>query len=329
MRDDLLDNRVSLSIEELPIQESKHVIVKTRDLYDNPLNEFKIRENSQDFIDLLESVKEVGFINPVIVKKLPNDDYSYMLISGHRRKRIAEILNIRDMDCYVVDPENEYDEVKYINECNFKQRNEILPSERAKALKREMDAQNRHGQRTDLVNSDDNGTLSNALDKVNRIDTASEIAATHDMKRSSVFNYIHLNQLNNDLLDKVDDKSISIRCAAEYLYKLNENNQEMVNKIIDDGKKLKQADFISVLREQQNMEKSGNAKKLSKEDIISIIDKEREVPVSKPTVFRIKLADYKKYKFITDDMDQKTFETVLNMAFKTMQEKIDAGELIK
>ena len=77
------------------------------------------------------------------------------------------------------------------------------------------------------------------------------------------------------------------------------------------------------------MEKSGNAKKLSKEDIISIIDKEREVPVSKPTVFRIKLADYKKYKFITDDMDQKTFETVLNMAFKTMQEKIDAGELIK
>lgn len=329
MRDDLLDNRVSLSIEELPIQESKHVIVKTRDLYDNPLNEFKIRENSQDFIDLLESVKEVGFINPVIVKKLPNDDYSYMLISGHRRKRIAEILNIRDMDCYVVDPENEYDEIKYINECNFKQRNEILPSERAKALKREMDAQKHIAGRPTNEEIEERNNLSNALDKFSKIDTASEIAATHDMKRSSVFNYIHLNQLNNDLLDKVDDKSISIRCAAEYLYKLNENNQEMVNKIMDDGKKLKQADFISVLREQQNMEKSGNAKKLSKEDIISIIDKEREVPVSKPTVFRIKLADYKKYKFITDDMDQKTFETVLNMAFKTMQEKIDAGELIK
>lgn len=326
MRDDLLDNRVSLSIEELPIQESKHVIVKTRDLYDNPLNEFKIRENSQDFIDLLESVKEVGFINPVIVKKLPNDDYSYMLISGHRRKRIAEILNIRDMDCYVVDPENEYDEIKYINECNFKQRNEILPSERAKALKREMDAQNRHGQRTDLMNKTEDGTFSHAWEKVN---TADEVAANHEMQKTNMYRYIHLNELSDDLLDKVDDQTISFRCASEYLYKLNENNQEMVNKIMDDGKKLKQADFISVLREQQNMEKSGNAKKLSKEDIISIIDKEREVPVSKPTVFRIKLAEYKKYKFITDDMDQKTFETVLNMAFKTMQEKIDAGELIK
>lgn len=324
MRDDLLDGRPGLSKDQMPFDRKEIEIVRIRDLVPNPLNEFKVREDSEDFQDLLESVREIGFIEPIIVKAIEHD--KYMLISGHRRKRVAELLGIRDIDCYVVEPVDEYEEVRFINDCNFKKRNDILPSERAKALKREMDAQNKHGQRTDLMYNAVDGTLCNALHKV---DTASEIASAHDMQRRNVFNYIHLNELSDDLLDKVDDKTISFRCASEYLYKLNSDNQEAVNKLLDDGNKLKQADFISVLREQQKMEQSGKVRKLKLEEVLDIIEEDRNKPVTKGTIYKLKQENYiGKFSFIFDDLPQSEFERLVTEGFKLLQEKANRGEII-
>ena len=58
----------------------------------NEFKPFKVREDAE-MKQLVESIKESGVMNPVIVRKL--EDGSFEMISGHRRKRVAEIANMK------------------------------------------------------------------------------------------------------------------------------------------------------------------------------------------------------------------------------------------
>lgn len=59
---------------------------------------FKVKDNAE-MEQLVESIKENGVLNPVIVREL--GDGSFEMISGHRRKRAAEIANMEEIPCIV------------------------------------------------------------------------------------------------------------------------------------------------------------------------------------------------------------------------------------
>lgn len=96
------------------------------------------------------------------------------------------------------------------------QREEILPSERAKAYKMKLEAIKHQGERRDLT----------SFQVGPKLDAASRIAAESDERRSQVKRYIRLTNLTPELQDMVDDKKISFNPAVELSY-LKPEEQDM------------------------------------------------------------------------------------------------------
>ena len=91
---------------------------------------FSVVDND-DMIQLTESVKHNGIMNPAIVREKGSGRYE--LISGHRRKRACELAGLETLKAYVKQLTDE--EATIIMVDSNLQREKILPSERAFAYK--------------------------------------------------------------------------------------------------------------------------------------------------------------------------------------------------
>ena len=185
---------------------------------DFPDHPFKVRDD-EDMMQLVESVKERGVINPATVRQ--KEDGRYELISGHRRKRACELAGFEALRCEVVDLDRDAATVLMV-ESNY-QRSQILPSEKAFAYKMRLEAMKRQGQRSDLTSSPV-GT---------KFDRSSE-AITEETgdSRNQIHRYIRLTNLVPELLDLVDEGKIKMRPAVELSY-LDEDSQRAVVDEID------------------------------------------------------------------------------------------------
>lgn len=88
------------------------VIIELENLSPNPLN--KLIYGEQDILDLLRLVESSNYIEPIIVKKdltLPN---RYIIIDGHRRVRVSNLLKKKSIEAVVLDFNNEYEEKEAI-----------------------------------------------------------------------------------------------------------------------------------------------------------------------------------------------------------------------
>jgi hypothetical protein len=150
---------------------------------------------------LVESVKERGVDQPAIVR--PREEGGYELIAGHRRQAASEQAGIKNVPCVVRNMTDE-EAVLAMTESNFNQRSEILASERAQALKMQLDAIKRQGERFKGVASGDVGKRSNEI-----------IADRNKMSAKVVQRYIALNNLVPDMKNLVDDKKIPFMAAFE------------------------------------------------------------------------------------------------------------------
>jgi len=155
---------------------------------------------------LVASVKERGVDQPALVR--PREDGGYEIIAGHRRQHASELAGYTNVPCVVRDMTDD-EAVLAMAESNFNQRDEILPSERAKALKMQLDAIKHQGARTE---GGDIGKRSNEI-----------IADRNKMTVKQVQRYIRLNELTPDLMKLVDDKKISFTPAVEMSFIKPEN----------------------------------------------------------------------------------------------------------
>lgn len=87
----------------------------------------------------IESIREYGVLVPAIAR--PLEDGTYELISGHRRKHACEVVGLNSMPVIIrnVDRNNA---IIIMLDSNL-QRENILPSERAKAYKMKLEATTR------------------------------------------------------------------------------------------------------------------------------------------------------------------------------------------
>ena len=130
------------------------------ELHPHPDNPFAIREDNS-MNELIESVKSSGVLVPAIARQ--KDDGSYELISGHRRKKASELAGLDSMPVIVLDLDDDAAIIQLVDS-NI-QRENILPSERAKAYKLKMDAIKRQGARSDLTSPKISAKFCNCQDK--------------------------------------------------------------------------------------------------------------------------------------------------------------------
>lgn len=180
-----------------------------------PNHPYQVKDN-EEMEDFVENIKQKGVIHPVIVRT--KEDGTYEMISGHRRKRACELAGIKEIPAIVRDMSDE-DAIIYMVDSN-KQREKILPSEKAFAYKMKLEAMKRQGQRNDLETSSPTAT------KLNK-STAEIIGEDFGEGRDNVYRYIRLTELIPELLQLVDDEKMKLRPAVEISY-LTKSEQEYV-----------------------------------------------------------------------------------------------------
>ena len=213
---------------------------------------FKI-VNDEKMQELINSIANNGILVPLIVRK--KDDY-YEIISGHRRKYVADYLNIKKLPCIIKEMSDDEAIINMVDS-NI-QRENILPSEKAFAYKMKLDAIKHQGKRIFSV--------SGPLDW--KLESADIIANENNESNATVRRYIRLTYLIEDLLELVDDKRIAFRPAVELSY-LSEENQYIVLSIYEFDEK---TTSLSQAIRMKKLEKEGNLD----EDMIESIMKEEK-----------------------------------------------------
>lgn len=166
---------------------------------------FSVVDND-DMVQLTESVKHNGIMNPAIVREKGSGRYE--LISGHRRKRACELAGLKTLKAYVKQLTDE--EATIIMVDSNLQREKILPSERAFAYKMKYEVLKK------TVGRPATDKLSPVATKSGRTDE--QIGDMFGESKDTVRRYIRLTYLIKEIRDMVDDDKLSIRAAVEISY---------------------------------------------------------------------------------------------------------------
>ena len=210
-----VDSMFTTQEERDNAQRSYVTDLPTAEINDFPNHPFKVRMD-ESMTEMVSSVKERGVLSPVLVRPMP--DGSYQMVSGHRRKRAAELAELPTVPCIVRELTD--DEAIIIMVDSNLQREKVLPSERAFAYKMKLDAMKRQGQRTDLTSANDLQKL--VQGQTSRESIAKKAGTSHETIRL----YIRLTNLIPELLDMVDNSvlkekdklQMALRPAVELSY---------------------------------------------------------------------------------------------------------------
>ena len=186
------------------------------DIQSFPDHPYKVLDDER-MTELVESIKEHGLLQPVLVRPIENGKYE--MVSGHRRKRAFELAGLDTIPCRVQEMTLEEATITMVESNCY--RETILPSEKAKAYKMRLYAMNRQGQRTDL-------TFSPVAKKLN---SAKEFAETLGESKDSVYRYIRLNNLTPELLELVDEGRMKLRPAVEISYLTEDEQRDLLDAI--------------------------------------------------------------------------------------------------
>ena len=187
-----------------------------------PNHPFKVLDDEK-MDTLVDSIRENGILNPVIVR--PDQSGNYEMISGHRRLHAAGIAGLKKVPAIVKEMSDDEAIINMVD-ANI-QREEILPSERAFSFKMKMEAMSRQGKRNDLTSGHNVPKL-----------TTEEIGEENGMSGRQVKRYIRLTELIPELLEFVDSKKIGLVMAVDLSY-LDEQIQKWVYEYFKDNGFLK------------------------------------------------------------------------------------------
>lgn len=256
-----VDSLFTTQKERDEAQRSYVVDLPASALSDFPDHPFKVRMD-EGMMELVDSVKQRGVLAPLLVRPAP--DGGYQMVSGHRRKRAAELAGSPTLPC--IAKELTDDEAVIIMVDSNLQRERVLPSEKAFAYKMKLDAMKRQGQRTDL-------TLSPVATK---LDTASELGKQTGESRDQVFRYTRLTNLIPELLDMVDNSALkengvlqmALRPAVELSYLTEEEQRALLETMTIEDRTPSHAQTIK-------MRKFSEEGKLDANVILSIMQEEK------------------------------------------------------
>jgi ParB family chromosome partitioning protein len=182
--------------------------IQLSDLYEFKGHPFKVLDDEK-MQETVESIKNYGVLMLGIAR--PRAEGGYEIIAGHRRKHGCELIGLSTMPMLIRNYND--DEATIIMVDTNIQREDILPSEKAKAYAMKYEAMKHQGKK---------GSGS-SLDKVG--EAAGESGKT-------VQRYIWLARLSDELLEMVDKKKIGLVQGIDLSF-LTEQEQEWVQVILE------------------------------------------------------------------------------------------------
>lgn len=251
-----------------------------------PNHPFKVLDDDK-MEKLVESIRENGILNPVLVR--PDQTGNYEMISGHRRLHAAEIVGLDKIPAIVKEMSDDEAIIKMVD-ANI-QREEILPSEKAFAYKMKLEAMKRSAGRPTKENACHSGT---------HLRSDQELASQVGESARSIQRYIRLTYLIPELLEMIDVKRLQFVMAVDISY-FDEQVQKWVYEYFKENGFLKPVQ-VEALKNAENL---SNATQYS---IISILN---EALPKKTTMAKVSLSEKKLDQYFPPHYSAKEREKVI------------------
>ena len=250
-------------------------------------------EKMQETVD---SVKKYGVLIPGIVR--PHPENGYEVVAGHRRWRACELAGLEEMPVIIREMDDDTAVVIMVD-TNI-QREDILPSEKAKAYRMKYEAMKHQGSKGDKYTADAIGE------------------AAGDSGRT-VQRYIRLSELLQELLDYVDDNKIPM-VVGEKLSYLQKEEQAWVTEAIGNSSIFPSKEQAERIRELSE------ARELTEGDVYAALIRKEKGNV-KVTIPQKKIRNY-----FPESYSKEQIENVIYTLLEDWSQKeggtIDAGNTV-
>ena len=191
--------------------------IKLEKLHPFKSHPYKVLDD-ESMTELVESIKEYGFLNRIIVRPLEEKQDEYEIISGHRRVHAAEILEMKEVPAVVHFIDRDQATILMVDSnC---QRENLSLMEKARSYRMKLDAIKHQG--TALVHnvpkSDDNRTTA-------------KIGAESGDNYKTVQRLIRLTYLMPELQEYVDSGKMKMLPAYELSFLNEEAQRDVIDRI--------------------------------------------------------------------------------------------------
>lgn len=270
--EEIREARAREQVQQIPLSE----------LYPFKDHPFRVVDDDR-MMETVESIKEYGVLVPAIAR--PLEEGGYEIIAGHRRKRACELAGMDTMPVIVRDLDD--DEAVIIMVDSNLQRENILPSERAKAYQMKLEAIKHQGERRDLTSSQ----LATKL----RADQI--VGAEAGVSKDSIHRYIRLNNLDQPLKDKVDSGELAFTPAVELSY-LKPEEQKWLQTALEVTQQ------TPSLSQAQRMKKESKEGTLSEQSVMDILSEEKKPLYNSVTLSHDTLKKYFPKSYTAKQMEK-------------------------
>lgn len=279
--DDIFSTEASRQQEQI----QRLALSKLHPFKDHP---FRVLDDDR-MMETVESVKEYGVLVPIIAR--PMADGGYEIVSGHRRKRACELAGLNEIPAIVRDLDD--DEAVIIMVDSNLQRENILPSERAKAYQMKLEAIKHQGERRDLT----------SRQLVGKLEAADLIGQDTGESGRQIQRILRLNNLEPPLIDKVDAGKLAFTPAVELSY-LKPEEQQWLDTALENTQQ------TPSLSQAQRMKRESKQGTLSEQGIMEIMTENKQtVPVKGSVVLpQEKLTKYFPRSYTTEQMEKVIFK---------------------
>ena len=248
--------------------DEKNLVASTSEIAieDIQINPFQPRVNfeKEKIYELAESIKELGIIQPITVRKLGYN--KFQLISGERRLQASKELGLKSIPSFIrIANDEQMLEMALVENI---QRENLNPIEIAISFQR-------------LI-KECNLTQEQCGNKLGK-------------KRSTITNFLRLLKLPLEIQDGLKKDKISIGHARALINIKSEKNQlNIFNDIIDNGFSVREVEQIAKDFSDRNYNYSAKRKKIDSDDIIPFGHQKKLFDLSKSLNVEIKLKRNKK-----------------------------------
>ena len=279
-------------------------IVPAAEVFPYSRQPYTIDRPTPDLVRLMDSIEHIGIAEPLIVR--PRDSGGYEIISGHRRDYCAKAVGL---DTRPVIVRNYSDEEADILVVDYNiNREDLLPSEKAKAYKLKLDAMKRQGQKR-VGTSPQNG------EKLKENYSVSILGEQVKESATQIQRYVRLNLLIPPLVEAVDKGFLKLAPAADFLSHLSEKEQTYLLLVME-------RDEVSPsLGQAQRLKQLSGEGKLEN-NIIDLIMREEKPLERKVTIRNDRLQKYFPASYTPKQMEDVIIKLLEGWHRKRQQEQV-------
>ena len=250
-------------------QQERVQIVPAEQVFPYARQPYSVDRPSADLVRLMDSIERTGIAEPLIVR--PRSEGGYEIISGHRRDYCAKVVGL-DTRPVIVRNYSDEDADILVVDYNINREN-LLPSEKAKAYKLKLDAMKRSAGRpaknSAQVGQNFQGRFSVEI-----------LAEQANESRMQIQRYIRLTNLIPELLSLVDNSvlkepgkpQMALRPAVELSYLRKEEQLDLFDLIEEMDVTPSHAQALKL---RQLSEGKGPGQRLARDAIVSIMQEEK------------------------------------------------------